>query len=123
MQALILALSALALAALVAFVASPLLRGSESAHDPGAGHDALRLAALERRDRALAALKELEFDHRTGKVGDLDYHALLAGLRAEAADALRAIAAAAAPVAASSRGARLSHPRREPAVGARGSRR
>ena len=37
-----------------------------------------RAAALaEERDRALAALKELEFDHRTGKVSDEDYRALV----------------------------------------------
>ena len=34
-----------------------------------------RLALAEERDRALAALKELEFDHRTGKVSDDDYRA------------------------------------------------
>ena len=31
------------------------------------------LRGAEERDRALAALKELEFDHRTGKVSDEDY--------------------------------------------------
>jgi hypothetical protein len=46
---------------------------------------------LERRDRALAALKELEFDHRTGKVSDGDYRALVGPLRMEAAEALRAL--------------------------------
>ena len=30
---------------------------------------------IEERDHALAALKELEFDHRTGKVDDEDYRA------------------------------------------------
>ena len=53
-----------------------------------------RAAALElaeERDRALAALKELEFDHRTGKVSDEDYRALVGPLRREAAAALRAL--------------------------------
>ena len=50
-------------------------------------HRQLELA--ERRDRALAALKELEFDHRTGKVSDDDYRLLVGPLRREAADALR----------------------------------
>src|SRR5947208_1415463 len=43
------------------------------------------------RDRALAALKELEFDHRTGKVSDEDYRTLVGPLRRRAAEALRAL--------------------------------
>ncbi len=50
-----------------------------------------RLALLEDRDRALAALAELEFDHRTGKVSDVDYGAQVGSLRARAASALRAL--------------------------------
>jgi len=50
-----------------------------------------RLAVAEKRDRALAALKELEFDHRTGKVSDEDYRALVGPLRRRAAEALRAL--------------------------------
>ena len=76
----------------VVFVARPLLRparsGAESPDAPSAA-ELLRVQALERRDRALAALKELEFDHRTGKVSDEDYRALVGPLRREAADALR----------------------------------
>ena len=49
------------------------------------------LALAEERDRALAALKELEFDHRTGKVSDEDYRRLVGPLRAAAAEALRAL--------------------------------
>jgi hypothetical protein len=45
----------------------------------------------EARDRTLAALKELEFDHRTGKVADEDYRALVGPLRRQAAEALRAL--------------------------------
>ncbi|HZC28242.1 MAG TPA: hypothetical protein VE269_00775 [Gaiellaceae bacterium] len=59
-----------------------------------------RVAIAEERDRALAALKELEFDHRTGKVSDDDYRAQVGLLRRRAADALRALevrAEAAAP--------------------------
>jgi cytochrome c-type biogenesis protein CcmF len=48
-----------------------------------------RLALLELRDRALAALRELELDHRTGKIADADYRALLGPLRRDAAEALR----------------------------------
>jgi len=45
----------------------------------------------EERDRALAALKELEFDHRTKKVSDEDYQALVGPLRQAAAEALRGL--------------------------------
>ncbi len=48
-----------------------------------------RLAAMEARDRALAALKELEFDHRTGKIDDTDYRELVGPLRRAAAEALQ----------------------------------
>ena len=50
-----------------------------------------RLELLEARDRSLAALKELEFEHRTGTISDDDYKALLGPLRREAAEALRAL--------------------------------
>jgi len=53
--------------------------------------DRRRLELAETRDRALAALKELELDHRTGKVTDEDYRALVGPLRREAAEALRAL--------------------------------
>ena len=48
-----------------------------------------RLELLEARDRALAALKELEFDHRTGKIADDEYRASVGELRGEAARTLR----------------------------------
>jgi hypothetical protein len=50
-----------------------------------------RLELLEERDRTLAALKELEFDHRTGTVSDDDYRAQVGSLRRDAAAALRAL--------------------------------
>jgi FMN phosphatase YigB (HAD superfamily) len=50
-----------------------------------------RLELLEDRDRALAALKELEFDHRTGTVTDEDYRAQVGSLRRDVAAALRAL--------------------------------
>ncbi len=62
---------------------------------PGEKEDELeRLRLLEERDRALAALKELEFDHRTGKISDDDYRRTVGGLRAEAAAVLSALSAA-----------------------------
>ena len=50
-----------------------------------------RLALLEARDRALSALKELEFDHRTGTITDQDYRQQVGPLRREAAAALQAL--------------------------------
>ena len=50
-----------------------------------------RIALAEERDRALAALKELEFDHRTGKVSDEDYRAQVGPLRRRAAETLKAL--------------------------------
>jgi hypothetical protein len=90
-EAVALLLGALLTVLCVVFVARPLLgsaRSAEALEEPSPGEQ-LRVRALERRDRALAALKELEFDHRTGKVSDEDYRALVGPLRREAAQALR----------------------------------
>jgi len=80
--------------ACVLFVAWPFLREPGPADDrldePAPGETA-RVALAEERDRALAALKELEFDHRTGKVSDEDYRAQVGPLRRRAAEALRAL--------------------------------
>jgi hypothetical protein len=76
----------------VLFVARPLLRSGKDEVSSVAGPaDDARVRLYERRDRALAALKELEFDHRTGKVSDEDYGALVGPLRREAAEALKAL--------------------------------
>ena len=78
----------------VLFVARPFLRERAAGADQldGLGPEARRrLELAEARDRALAALKELELDHRTGKVSDEDYRALVGPLRREAAEALRAL--------------------------------
>ena len=85
--------AALALAAVLA-VARPFLQEPAPASDALAEPTELerrRLTLAEERDRALAALKELEFDHRTGKVSDEDYRRLVGPLRRSAADALRAL--------------------------------
>ena len=74
----------------VLFVARPLLSRREE-RVPAPELEPERLALEEQRDRALAALKELEFDHRTGKVSDEDYRSLVGPLRREVADALRAL--------------------------------
>jgi hypothetical protein len=80
--------------ACVVLVALPFLREPRARDDRLVGPDELeqrRLALAEERDRALESLKELEFDHRTGKVSDEDYRALVGPLRRRAADALRAL--------------------------------
>jgi hypothetical protein len=81
--------------AAVVFVALPFLRedGEPELIDEAHAQVADRLALMEARDRALGALKELEFDHRTGKVDDDDYRTLVGPLRRTAADALQALAA------------------------------
>jgi flagellar biosynthesis/type III secretory pathway M-ring protein FliF/YscJ len=88
-----LVLGALLAVAAVWFVARPLLRepvADDALAAPGE-EEQRRLAVAEERDRALAALKELEFDHRTGKVSDEDYRSLVGELRRAAAEALRAL--------------------------------
>ena len=93
------ALLAVALAvAAVAFVARPFLAEPETGDDGLGGPtpaEQERLQLLERRDRALGALKELEFDHRTGKIADADYAASVGPLRREAAEAMRELEPAA----------------------------
>jgi hypothetical protein len=99
MLAMALALGALLAVAAVWFVARPFLRSpalEQRLAVPEAAEQR-RLALEEERDRALAALKELEFDHRTGKVSDEDYRSLVGELRRAVADALRALDAGAQP--------------------------
>ena len=92
-------LVALVLAALLAvgcvlLVALPFLREPEPESDVLGDLDEderRRLELLEARDRALAALRELEFDHRTGTISDEDYRRLLGPLRQDAARALQAL--------------------------------
>jgi len=76
----------------VVLVSLPFLREPAAVDDRLLQPDATqqrRLARAEERDRALDALKELEFDHRTGKVSDADYRAQVGPLRQRAAVALR----------------------------------
>ena len=76
----------------VVLVAVPFLREPVAVDDRLLQPDAAQqrqLARAEERDRALDALKELEFDHRTGKVSDEDYRAQVGALRRRAAAALR----------------------------------
>jgi hypothetical protein len=87
-------LGALLAVACVLVVALPYLREPDAERDvldePGE-LERRRLELAEVRDRALGALKELELDHRTGKVSDEDYRAQVGPLRREAAVALQAL--------------------------------
>lgn len=80
--------------AVVVVVALPFLREpapvSDELHELDAA-ERRRLDAFEARDRALAALKELEADHRAGRLSDEDYRAVVGVLRRDAAEALRAL--------------------------------
>jgi len=84
----------------VLLVALPFLREPSTLDDrldvPGE-LEQRRLAVAEERDRALAALKELEFDHRTGKISDDDYRAQVGPLRRRAAEALKGLEPRAEP--------------------------
>jgi hypothetical protein len=78
----------------VVLVALPFLRrsdGGDDLLDEPTKAEEQRLLLIEQRDRALGALKELEFDHRTGKIDDIDYRAMVGPLRRAAADALQAL--------------------------------
>jgi hypothetical protein len=88
------AVGVLLAAAVVLLVALPFLREPVSADDRLDAPDeaeAQHLVLLDERDRALSALKELEFDHRTGKISDEDYRELVGPLRRSAATALRGL--------------------------------
>jgi hypothetical protein len=85
--------AALAVVVVVA-VALPFLREPAPASDTLDELDPAErrmLAAEEERDRALAALQELEADHRNGRISDADYRAVVGMLRRDAADALRTL--------------------------------
>ena len=89
-----LVLGALLAVACVLYVARPFLREPVVGADALPGLDELerrRLALIEERDRATDALREVEFDHRTGKLSDDDYRSLVGPLRRRAAEAARAL--------------------------------
>ena len=86
-----LVLGALLAAAAVVLVALPFFLGRDEDVDAFGAPEERRLALIDERDRALAALKELEFDHRAGKIDNQDYRALVGPLRRAAAEALQAL--------------------------------
>jgi hypothetical protein len=89
-----LALGALLAVLVIVYVARPFLSepapASDVLNEPSAP-ERRRLQLIEERDHALADLKELEFDHRTGKVADMHYRELVGPLRRRAAETLRAL--------------------------------
>jgi hypothetical protein len=86
----------LAIAA-VFVVVSPILRPKSARPAPGPVFDDPEDDPVEhRKELALAALKEIEFDRETGKLSDTDYQAMLARYTQEAVEALRAADAVAA---------------------------
>jgi hypothetical protein len=89
-----LVLAAVVAAVAVVIVSAPFLREpvptDDTLREPGRA-DRRTLELAEERDRALAALKELEFDHRTGKLTDADYRELVGAYRRRAAAALQAL--------------------------------
>jgi hypothetical protein len=87
-------LAAVLAVACVVAVALPFLREPEPESDVLEELDdeeRRRLDLLETRDRALSALRDLEFDHRTGTVSDEDYRAQVGALRRDVAAALHAL--------------------------------
>lgn len=81
----------------VALVLEPVLRpgGVRPAAAPEADEDDPR---EHRKDLALAALKEIEFDRAMGKLDDADYERMKAAYTTEALEAIRAVERAEAPV-------------------------
>jgi hypothetical protein len=80
--------------ACVVLVALPFLREPDpesDALDELDDEERRHLELLEARDRALSALRDLEFDHRTGTVSDDDYRAQVGPLRRDAVAALQAL--------------------------------
>jgi hypothetical protein len=85
-------LGGLVAVAAVVIVSLPFLRepGTDELNESTPATEAV-LAMMEARDRSLGALKELEFDHRSGKIDDDDYRQLVGPLRRAAAESLQAL--------------------------------
>ena len=83
--------------AAVALVLDPLVR-PERVRPATPSRDEETDPREQRKELALAALKEIEFDQATGKIDDADYARMKAHYTAEALEAIRDADAAAAPV-------------------------
>jgi hypothetical protein len=84
--------------AAVALVLEPLVRPPRAAAPDSLAFEAEADPLGHRKELALAALTEIEFDRATGKLDDADYEQMKARYTAEALDAIREADAAAAPV-------------------------
>jgi hypothetical protein len=74
--------------AVVAAVAWPLVRNRGDDAGAGGGDDR-RQALQDDIDQSLRAIREIDFDHKTGNLGDADFAELDAVERARAAELLR----------------------------------
>jgi hypothetical protein len=86
LDALVFVLIVAALALVVWIVGSPLRAGPQAAEEAVVA-DRQRLEAA--RDAKYREIRELEMDHRTGKLSDEDFRGLDRQLRAEAVEILR----------------------------------
>lgn len=82
-------LALLLAAATLAFVLAPLFRKDAGAQERRASALSEEEELLSQREMALAALKDLEEDRATGKIGDLDYEDFKSRLTAQALDVLK----------------------------------
>jgi len=80
------ALVALVVAAVVAFVAAPLRRGHAPEREARADLERADLEAA--RDAKYAEIREAELDYRTGKLSEADWRRMDRQLRGEAVDIL-----------------------------------
>lgn len=84
--------------AAVALVLEPLVRPPRAVDPNALAFEPDEDPLGHRKDLALAALKEIEFDRATGKLDDADYERMKTRYTAEALEAIRDADAAAAPV-------------------------
>jgi len=83
-------LAILITAAALLAVAYPILSKGGTAKPATSAQESLD-ELLAQRDAAMQALRELNFDHRMGKISDEDYVTFEAGLKHSAAESLRAL--------------------------------
>lgn len=92
LEILVLIFAILLAAGVLLFVLEPVWRATFPPTEEETGEYMDVLADLyARRDALYASIKELEFDHRVGKIGAEDYERFSARLKQEAADVLRQI--------------------------------
>ena len=80
-----------------AYVLAPLFRPGADEAEKAARHLSEEQDLESQREMALAALRDLEDDRATGKIGDADYDDLKARLSARAVDILKRLDALRAP--------------------------